>query len=536
MNLEDINKKLEEISKSLDTIDYAKELKDEDAKKVTDKINNIDNLITQDGFGKDKLDDTVKKLDELYKKAEDGANKIDVLKESSESINNKTGIRDQIKSKYDDLFKQKEIIDKYVKDYDPNYIIDIKEDKIKSNNDNVENKKNLIVKIQNFKNKEEVKDNLDKIENINKINKVINDAINKTTEIKKLEDRKVGIKDPTILDNIDTKIGEEKNKLKETLCAEKISYDDNMLKLKASLQVENNKNKNRIIIYANKINTLLNAEKDTELKDTLKDLTKNPSKILETFDDLDNKIYGDIIKLNTNTRELQADLDLMKEDLNKEEVDYLNSSSKPTQILYKPTDDEIENDPDYKLVPVSKEDKANARKSIIQARKKVLCDKAGINIDDKGLHPIIWFKSHFATKKLDEEIMKDPEIKQAKMQVDIKAQVQDRMDYLRKEAGIKDDDKGIHPVILAKSLFTGKKVDDQILKEKIKAKLIQEKQNKETDEYKGKAIASKRKDNARTRFVDELTREVVRNKGINEHTAVSKAYHKAEEQKYNKGR
>jgi len=194
MKLEDINKKLEEISHSLDNIDYTKELKDADAKKVMDKVNGIDNLVAQDNFGKDELDEAVKTLDELNQKALDGVTKMDKFKESTESINNKTDISDTIKSKYDNLFKQKEVIDKYVKDYDPQNIIDIKEDKIKSNNKEIKQKVKLKNKIEKFKRQPEVKDRIDKIESLNLTNKVIEAASKRVKEIQNLEKRKSAIK------------------------------------------------------------------------------------------------------------------------------------------------------------------------------------------------------------------------------------------------------------------------------------------------------------------------------------------------------
>jgi len=477
MKLEDINKKLEEISHSLDNIDYTKELKDADAKKVMDKVNGIDNLVAQDNFGKDELDEAVKTLDELNQKALDGVTKMDKFKESTESINNKTDISDTIKSKYDNLFKQKEVIDKYVKDYDPQNIIDIKEDKIKSNNKEIKQKVKLKNKIEKFKRQPEVKDRIDKIESLNLTNKVIEAASKRVKEIQNLEKRKSAIKNPAIQADYDKKIKEEKDKLKGLLDGTKIKYNDNMSNLETTLKDTLTANKKDIIKEAVELDKLV---KDKDLKKALGSFTlardPGPSEVREILDNAYHKINGEILGLNKNNKELESDINLMRDDLTKENVDYINMPSNYPPTSYVPTDAEIESDPDYSaaLVPMSRKDK-------IKSRKDFLRDKAGIDKDDKKWHPLIWAKSHIAGKSVDKQMMND-------------------------------------------------------VKENIKSKLIAARQKQENDEYDAKACASERKDNARTRFVDELTRTVLTNKGINMDTAASKAYGKAEQQKYDEGR
>lgn len=468
MNLTEINNKLEEISKVLDSVKWDENLKPEDAKKINQTINSIESLTKEEEFGKEQLDDAVAKLEGLTQKAKDGKEQIDINKDSIESINTKTEIIDNVKNKYEKFFKQKEVIDEFIKKYDPNHIIDIKKNEIKDNNNEIDSKIELNRKIKQFKNSGVVKENLCKIDDAEEKDKKSKKALGIVKEIKELESKMNSIKDSEFKKQFEKDIKNKKSNLKEIINKIDCTYDNNMDNLESNLE-----NKKQTYIsekqnYANEIIDELTNKGETDVKEALAGIDKKKPEELRAFlETACLKINEEVIDLKNVNNNLQESIDEITNDEKLEDVDLKNVSSSYTPTTYQPTDAEIEADPDFinsrnsALAPMT-------RKERIESRKEYLRDKHGIGPDEKGSHPIIWLRAHFGTKKLDNQMENDRENK---------------------------------------------------IKQQVREKLIAKKQNEENNYYDSRMNAQERKDSRRDAWVRSITRSTLDGKEAKQATA-----------------
>lgn len=410
--MDEVLKKLQAVSSDLDTLKWEEELKKDQLDKIEKNIkamnSEIETAINEGKFTPEGLDKVVEELENANSKVEAGiAKSAGNTKESLESQIRKSKVQADIKSKYETLFKQKEVIDQYMEKYDPKNIIGIKNDEIEKNNDEIKNKKELNNKIKNFMNTPEVSDAVNNIEEMKKKNEQLKKAQEAVKEIKEIENKASasGLAD-AFIKKYKEAITDKKGKLKDLLKDTGISYSDDMSVVESNISSKKIENDTKKQDSAKQIREALKATGDVDLTTAfgeIKDDT-SPEKIVDILKRGQIKVQGQIANLNAENTRLQGTIDQMNNDMAIEDIDLNNIPSTYPPTSYVPSDDEIENDPDYQaqkdsiLVPAKHKDK-------IAARKEYLRSKAGIGKDDDGAHPIIWFKSHFGTKKLDDEMV-----------------------------------------------------------------------------------------------------------------------------------
>ena len=409
--MEEVLKKLQAISNDLDTLKWEEELKKDQSDKIEQNIvamnSEIEAAINDGKFTPEGLEKVVETLENANSKIEAGITKsVGNSKESLDSQLRKSKLQTDIKNKYETLFKQKEVIDQYMEKYDPNNIIDIKNSEIKKNNNEIKNRKELNEKIGDFINTPKVSEAVNNIEDMKKKNEQLKKAQKAVNEIEELENKAstAGLADAYV-QKYKEAIADKKDKLKDLLKDTGISYSDDIVTVKSEINAKKVENDTKKQDSANQIRNALLVVGDTDLKNAFGDLAgKKPEEVVDALNRGKTKVQGQIANLNSENTRLQGAIDQMKHDLAVEDIELNNISSNYAPISYVPSDDEIENDPDYQaqkdsiLVPSDRKDK-------IAARNEYLRNKAGIGKDDEGAHPIIWFKSHFGTKKLDKEMV-----------------------------------------------------------------------------------------------------------------------------------
>lgn len=409
--MEEVLKKLQAISNDLDTLKWEEELKKEQSDKIEKNIasmnGDIEAAINDGKFTLEGLEKVVQTLENVNSAIDAGITKsAGNSKESVDSQLRKSKLQTTIKNKYETLFKQKEVIDKYMEKYDPNNIIDIKNAEIEKINNEIKNKNELNEKIKEFILTPNVSDAVNNIEKMKKKNEQLKNAQNAVNEIKELGNKAntAGLGDAYVQKYKET-ITDKKNELKDLLKDTGISYSDDMATVESEIKIEKVENDTKKQDSANQIITTLQSTRDVDLANAFGDLTgKKPEEVVEALKRGQAKVLGQIANLNSENKRLQGAIDQMNKDLAVEDIDLNNIPSNYSPTSYVPSDDEIENDPDYQaqkdsiLVPSDRKDK-------IAARNEYLRNKAGIGKDDEGAHPIIWFKSHFGTKKLDDEMV-----------------------------------------------------------------------------------------------------------------------------------
>lgn len=408
MTLDEINKKLAEIAKTLDEIAWDKEMKEADKTRIEDDVKSFDGIISSEQeFGKEQLDTYVEKVKAAKEKGDTFLKGRDTSKENYgeyKSNERKAELVKDLSGKYDDLFKKKQAIEKLQKKYDPKDLQDYASDKIKNNEIEINKKNNLERNLRAFINNPVVKENLSKIaknvKEINEFNELKKDIDNLSKEIKTLKSEVSKEKDPMAVAKGQSDINKLEKKRTDLAKKKGITYNETSFKSDIDAKIDPLKDDNKKC--RNSIKTILNKQRD-EVKNTIGTLPSEPEKVEEYLNDKVLRTEQDKIALRHENNRLSSNISQMIKDLPLGEKEEIRSSYAP--FSYNPTNDEIINSDTYKnlmegaIVPADRKNKIAWRRSCLLKE----------NQNDKKMHPLVWLKSHFGGKILDKKLIKEIE-------------------------------------------------------------------------------------------------------------------------------
>lgn len=420
MTLTEINGKLTEISKALESIQWEKDkiMTEAEKSEIEKKIGSLDvDMKSEDNFGKKQLNTfvtSIKSAADNGKKFEE--NNKNIAKEEDyrikKSTKTKIALSKTLNEKYNELFKKQEAIEKLEERFDSKELEDYANKKIANNEIEIKRKNTLSGKIKDFKNSDGVKKALSEIEKniseikkldelkskIDKLSKEIKDLEKEVSKEKDLDDKKTG---EAHIARLKKQRIDEAKKLK--INYNEATFDTDIKAQKATYTKKNTTARNKIV-------TLLKSQ-DSDVKESIGDLGKvDPKDIAETLDLSVAKNDQEMIALNRENLRLKANIAQMEEDRPLGEKHYTDINSSLEENSYEPTDEEIEKSDEYKksienaMIPV---DEVSRKEKIAWRRNYLLGDKAG----DGKRHPLAWLKSHFGGKILDNRISKDIEEK-----------------------------------------------------------------------------------------------------------------------------
>lgn len=412
VKMSQVNQQLAKLAEMLAQIDLSKDLSVEQIKKMGEEpIRTAEKLTTDSSYGPKSLNATITafeagkdKVAEYDEKAEEakvndlvGKGQFDQARDLNKKREARTKVKEDITSKYEDLTRRREVMYKYMREYDPQELEDRQNKRISQNEQKMEENDKFIQDVQTLKNSE-IKENLDNIQRISAFAAMIVEIDKISRDIKELEKKKKDY--PEFEVQIDGQLNNKRNKLSEK-CKE---FNGNKMGIVISdskaigpATIQNAKKELGTKATAQKTEILNkiqgmddNIFQTRGFKATIgKELDKTePEKISERLNELAKDKEIENLNLKLKNKRTKADIEDLKlaEDKIKEageKKDRLNEE----EIKEEDIDDRLKEDEETALMlqQTRKDYNDNLYRSYLESKGK----------EAKGFHPVAWIKSRF---------------------------------------------------------------------------------------------------------------------------------------------
>ena len=351
MSIQEINTKLRTILTQLMTINYGKEMNDNEYTSLIKYIDTVEELLKKEEIGKEQFSEIVREFSDI---ATDDATKSKSIAAGGfmaedTTLGKKLEISDKIKKLSEKLIKQEEVLQEYSQRFKPEDIIERKKEEIEVNKSVIEDYKEKLSKIRAFQ-KGSVYKNLENALKQFLLSDTTEGLIN---ELKNIESKIGSANDSRTKAYYDEQRKTIHNKIKDAFEGLGIQHEYSVFSNSTELQVKLN-------------HTNINTKWSEAVKSLESELSRNaplslalgvdnsvgvahltPKQISDLFSDKLNEYTNGRRELEEENRILNQHIATIQNSIDKRDIEVPTAMARPVQPA-EPTESDIKNDSRYK--------------------------------------------------------------------------------------------------------------------------------------------------------------------------------------------